>query len=167
MFEYYGIDIYDFIRGRVACRRMVSLIEQLPSDCRLSRRIRNDPLTASEHLEMSMLDTLGLVAYFGKFAALGGIDKKAHKEILKNAPTPSDRPQYVKEQKVKKEKVFMSGRDFQAMVSGRVRTGTQKIVDHSTPCITSGQSKNGFNCGSGCEVVDFDEYQRRRGKNID
>lgn len=120
LLENYGYDIYDYFRGKTYCRRLVTMIFQLPNDSRLSRRVRNDPLMTSEHLLLSAVDFLNRIAFESMnltSATVGG--KIYKKDIQKHVPKPTPRPTYdspTEEEKPKRK--FLSGRELKAMFGG-------------------------------------------------
>lgn len=64
----------------------------LPHEGRLYRLVSEDPITLSDHLQITLIDSLNTTAYYSMIAAQGAVSKKAWKGVTKNAPKPMVRP---------------------------------------------------------------------------
>lgn len=64
----------------------------LPHEGRLYRLVSEDPVTFSDHIQISIIDALNTTAYYSMIAAQGAVSKKAWRGVVKNAPTPMTRP---------------------------------------------------------------------------
>lgn len=113
LIQYYNFDIYDFIRGDVYVRRVISLMLSLPADSRFMKRQRNDPLDLSQHSEATIIEALNLLNFQAYYIAAAGVGKE-WKKIFKKAPKPGSRPKYIEEEKPKSQ--FMTGRELKAMM---------------------------------------------------
>lgn len=130
LLQYYNIDVYSFFRGEITCRRLINLITQLPHDSRFSRRVRNDPLTSSEHLLLTVADNTRLTAYHAHYSAASQFGKK-YAEIAKKGPKPTERPKYdTSVSPTEEPKKFLSGRELKKQLTERAgadRRGRQRV----------------------------------------
>lgn len=143
-FQYYHIDIYDFIRGKISCRRVCDLLLNLPDESRLLKRIRNDPMTSQEHLMMSVVDALDLLNYQTYYVAASNIGKDYRKAWGK-APKPGERPTYEKPKEEKPKKVFTDIGEVKRLLGNKTR-----VIAHSPICIASKINEGGGEVRCSC-----------------
>jgi hypothetical protein len=91
--QIYHADLRDLFDedSEMTIRWVIDMIDELPSDSRFAKELRNDPLSVMEHYQLETVDVINQLLYQASLSAAAALGKE-YKNYANKAPKPVDRP---------------------------------------------------------------------------